>query len=464
MRAKAICTAILAVLPITLFAFSSGPPVKRTGGVDGNLNCTACHQTFAPANSDPRGSVSIENLQPYVPGAAQTLRVTVSHPEASRWGFQLTARFVNGGGNLKAGTFTPANAETKVVCDNGTLTGSAGPCFDDQLEWIEHADAPRTAPGEGKTFEFQWTPPMDENGDIMFFVAGNAANGNNQPVDDRIYTATARVSLSASATCSIIQRPLVRNVVNAGPHAGAFSWNSMVEIYGSGFSAPSRTRSAGPGDFAGGVFPTSLACIGVVIAGQRVPVTYVQENQINVQAPTTTTTGPVTVVVIGNPGRANEIHSDPANVTMNPVAPAFFTLGATQSIAAQFAGTADTVADPAVVPGARPARPGEVITLYGTGFGNTDPVWRAGELPTAAASLIEPFTVSIGGTMLPASDILYAGLSPQSISALFQFNVRVPASAPDGDLTVVITISGVSTQAGATIPVRSTEPAGNGAQ
>src|SRR3979411_1704622 len=93
MRLKLIYCA-LAAAPVILLAFSTGMPIKRTGApIDGGLSCTACHTSFA-VNSDPRGSVTIENTS-YNPGVTQTIRVTVKHPEATRWGFQLTARSVN---------------------------------------------------------------------------------------------------------------------------------------------------------------------------------------------------------------------------------------------------------------------------------------------------------------------------------------------------------------------------------
>jgi uncharacterized protein (TIGR03437 family) len=62
--------------------------------------------------------------------------------------------------------------------------------------------------------------------------------------------------------------------------------------------------------------------------------------------------------------------------------------------------------------------------------------------------------VNIGGVTLPASDVFYAGLSPGSISGLYQFNVRVPTSTALGDVPVTITIGGFQTQAGATIPIQ----------
>jgi hypothetical protein len=342
-----LALAAFIMCPVSLVAFSKGPPIMRTGGVDGGVTCAACHNTYGAANSDSRGSVTIEGLQSYVPGTPQNLRVTVRHPDAARWGFQLTARFVTGNGTLKAGSFVPIDAETKVVCDDGPngrrdplfgeRIGSEGPCSAERQEWIEHADAPRT-PGGSHSFAVQWIPPPDENGDIVLYVAGNAADGNGANTNDRVYTAALRIPLSTNASCPLTRRPQIRNAVNAGPHAGPFSWNSMVEIYGSDFQAGSRTRIIGAGDLGSGRFPQSLSCIAVEIAGERAPVTYVQQDQINVQAPTTSVTGPVTLVVIANPGRPNELRSDPATVTLAPLAPAFFMLGTTRSIAAHFAG------------------------------------------------------------------------------------------------------------------------------
>jgi uncharacterized protein (TIGR03437 family) len=68
--------------------------------------------------------------------------------------------------------------------------------------------------------------------------------------------------------------------------------------------------------------------------------------------------------------------------------------------------------------------------------------------------LTNSITVQIGTTTLAPSDILYAGLSPGSISGLYQFNVRIPSTAPSGEVPVTISIGGSETQAGATIPIQ----------
>lgn len=443
MRIKILISLVIA-LPMILFGFHTGPPVKRTGaGIDGGTNCTACHSSFAPANSDPRGGVSIQ-AGPYTPGVPQTIKVTVKHPEATRWGFQLTAR-MKSDPTRQAGKFA-VNDVVRVRCD--TTPAQDAPC-NGALEFPEHKDAPFTNPGEGFTFSVEWTPPATDVGDIVLFAAGNAANGDGTSAGDRIYT----TSQTISAACSFTQKPSIRAVVNGGSFQPGIAPNSMVSIFGSGFQSPGQTRVIQPGDFENGSFPKQAGCIAVEIDGKRVPVAYLQADQINAQAPTGTNFGSITVRVIANPDQPSALTSDPVSTTMSRTAPAFFTFGTSKSIAAQFANSADIVASPTVVPGARPAKPGDTVTLYGTGFGVTDPVYQAGEIPSRAAPITVPLTITIGGTTLTAADILYAGLSPGSISGLYQFNVRLPATLADGDVPVSIQIAGSRTQ-DATISVK----------
>jgi uncharacterized protein (TIGR03437 family) len=182
-----------------------------------------------------------------------------------------------------------------------------------------------------------------------------------------------------------------------------------------------------------------------------VSITYVQTDQINAQAPANLGSGPVQVRVILNPDRPSQLPSDVATVQATSHSPAFFKFGTSNSIAAQHANF-DTLASPSVVPGARPARPGDVVLLYGTGFGGTDPTYQAGEIVGGTARLRDTPTVVIGGITLAPADVQYAGLTPQSISGLYQFNVRIPPSVTPGDVPVSVRIGGMETPA-ATIPV-----------
>src|SRR5262245_1746536 len=141
MRFKTLYAA-LAGMPVLLFAFSTGPPVRRTGAaIDGGITCNACHggANANAANSDPRGSVSIEFDSPsYTAGAVQTIHVRLTHPDNLRWGFQLTARLASDV-SKRAGTFT-SSTDIRVRCDNGPDS----PCDEGVLEFAEHRNAPRT--------------------------------------------------------------------------------------------------------------------------------------------------------------------------------------------------------------------------------------------------------------------------------------------------------------------------------
>src|SRR5436853_7479111 len=91
----------VAVLPAVVLAESgtSDPRTQISIGYTGaptdhgGQDCTTCHNSFA-RNSDSRGSVTLD-VSPYNPSSFQTIKVTVNHPQARRWGCQLTARWVS---------------------------------------------------------------------------------------------------------------------------------------------------------------------------------------------------------------------------------------------------------------------------------------------------------------------------------------------------------------------------------
>jgi uncharacterized protein (TIGR03437 family) len=185
------------------------------------------------------------------------------------------------------------------------------------------------------------------------------------------------------------------------------------------------------------------------------PIAFVDTTQINAQMPDFVGTGPVMLTVILNPGATNELQTPQLNLTtLQPFAPAFFVYANSSSIAAEEAETGATIADPSVVTGASPANPGDIVSLFGTGFGATSPSYTAGQLATGVATLTNPITVTIGGATLSSADVLYAGLSPGSINGLYQFNVRIPDGTASGDIPVTISIGGVQTQSGATIAIK----------
>jgi uncharacterized protein (TIGR03437 family) len=95
----------------------------------------------------------------------------------------------------------------------------------------------------------------------------------------------------------------------------------------------------------------------------------------------------------------------------------------------------------------RPAKPGDVVVLFGAGFGETSPPVPAGQaFPQASPLLVDP-SVRIGDVQ---ATVAWAGMvSP----GLYQLNVVVP-DVPDGDLLVEAELDGFRTQSNAHITVQ----------
>ncbi len=95
---------------------------------------------------------------------------------------------------------------------------------------------------------------------------------------------------------------------------------------------------------------------------------------------------------------------------------------------------------------------GDIITLYATGEGVTDPPGVDGRV--AADILPKPVqkcAVSIGAI---AAEVLYCGAAPGAITGLLQVNVRVPLElSPADNVPVILTVDGVPSQAGVVLSV-----------
>jgi uncharacterized protein (TIGR03437 family) len=224
---------------------------------------------------------------------------------------------------------------------------------------------------------------------------------------------------------------------------GAFpviSPGSWVEIYGTNFSVNNDTWLSAP--FNGGIAPTSLDGVSVIIGGRPAYISYVSPGQINALVASDAAIGPMQVVVDSPTGE-----SAPYPITIQPTQPGllatpFFLVNGIQYAVAQFADGSAFVLPAGVLPGvtSRPARPGETITLYGVGFGPVSPNFLAGKLVTGPSSLVNGLQIRFGNT--PAATT-YAGLAPGS-TGLYQFNVIVPDVPDSPAVPLTFTLEGVS--------------------
>jgi len=251
-------------------------------------------------------------------------------------------------------------------------------------------------------------------------------------------------------------------VVGAGlssPAVNALSPGAIATVFGSGF-APSGTQTVvGAANLVAGKVSTELNGVCILVGSTPAPVLAVTSTQINFQVPQTIAAGNVPVQVVTGCNTANEQRSDPVLVTAQSAAPEFFYFTQTASgqnpIAAfdvstgVYVGASGTVA--AIT--SAPAQPGDILALYATGLGLTDPPVADGELPAAAVPIAGKVQVSVGSKILAATDVLYVGVAPSS-AGLYQVNIHLPTSTPDGDQPVQVTVNGFPSPAGGYITVK----------
>jgi uncharacterized protein (TIGR03437 family) len=102
---------------------------------------------------------------------------------------------------------------------------------------------------------------------------------------------------------------------------------------------------------------------------------------------------------------------------------------------------------------AEPAPQGSVISVYGTGGGQTDPPSATGSVSpvTPLVPLANSVTATIGGQ---SAAVMFAGASPDELTGVFRLDIQTPAGVTGDALPIVIAIGGVSSPPGPTIAVR----------
>lgn len=257
--------------------------------------------------------------------------------------------------------------------------------------------------------------------------AGNlyiADTGNNR---------VRKVTLNASA--SQLPPPTIRSsgnigVVNGASFEQSIASGSWVTIFGEHLAPilpPGRIWYSS--EIVDGRLPTSLEGVSVRFNGKPGYLYFVGPNQLNVLAPDDLPHTTISVEVETPSGTAT------TNAVVREFAPALFgtvknRLGAIYTAAVHLDGT--VVGHPSLLPGSLPARRGETISLYGTGFGPTFPPRPAGEL-FSPAPLVAPYTVRVNGNRVFSS---FGGIvSP----GLYQFNITLlNVGGPDAFLEIEI--------------------------
>ena len=461
---------ILGVIPVMIYAYEYGPDPGVTGAPGENGTClqSGCHVGTLNSGS---GSVTVTfpGDQTYLPGVKQHLKVTIADTATTQkaWGFELTARLVPPAAITQEGTFASTDANTQLMCSSTNLqdlqpvlysTSKSQTCpGNEPLQYIEHSITGYTNT-KGKTgsatYEFDWTPPSSNVGNIVIYVAGNAAVGNLLPMNDHIYTKQYTLTPGASGPAPAIDSGLSVQNQTIAPNAKgqAVAAGSLVAIYGTNFasaaaaaaSIPLSATLAGVGvTFNGTAAPMVGIAPGLTIGGQTV-------DQINAIVPWQVQPGNAQVVVTRN--------GAPSAAVTIPIAatgPGIFYI-ATDSTGVNrplaYNNSDNTFAYPAGIFGSNlktraSSIKSDVIVLWCTGLGAVTVTPPNGAPATdAKGNFVESDTttkpvVMVGG--IPAN-VLFSGLT--QYPSIYQINLTMAAGTPTGDaVPIQIQMNGVTT-------------------
>ena len=239
---------------------------------------------------------------------------------------------------------------------------------------------------------------------------------------------TQKATLTGSVTATSDLTPYIRTsqgVISAGQF-GAFNAiapGTWMEIYGINLGTVLSHQWAGS-DFQGTQAPTTLAGTTVTVAGKPAYIDYVNWDQVNAQVPSDVPTGMQPVIVTTAGGTSVSYMINVNTIEPGLLAPGVFSTAAGQYVAALFSDGAYVLPPglTSVVP-TRRAKAGDIILLYGVGFGPVDPSIPAGQIEEQTNQLVSPFTISFAGA--PAQ-VKYQG-EVATFVGLYQFNVVVPS-------------------------------------
>jgi hypothetical protein len=181
---------------------SAAAPASSTGGPDENhCSSAGCHDDKSVNIGKAISNVSIEGLvdEKYTPGKKYKVIVSIEDADIKRFGFQLTALFAD---KTKAGMLENIDENrTQIISNYVDLK---------DREYITYTYNSTLAKQIGKTdWEFYWTAPNMNKGDVQFYVGTVSANDDGTDKGDFTYKSNLKISAAANSSSSIL-----KNVAN----------------------------------------------------------------------------------------------------------------------------------------------------------------------------------------------------------------------------------------------------------
>jgi uncharacterized protein (TIGR03437 family) len=392
--------------------------------------------TFAAAGGTPPYSWSL--LTGQLPsGLTLSGAGVLSGTPAAAGQFQFAVRVTDSAGaNANANVALIINSSGLTISLAAPNTGAVGVSYS------------FTFTATGGSVPYSWSISAGAPPPGLTLSAAGTMSGT--PTAAGTFNLTVRVTDSANATATRAVTvtinpggtPTISSVENGASFVPAIAPNSWITIRGSNLAATTRENRAD--EIVNGRRPTSMDGVSVTVNNRPAFFYFISPNQLNVVSPDDDAIGPVQVKVL-----RNGVESNVFTGNLQRYAPAFFLWPENQAVATDAAfqyrvrnGTFPTLATVA-------AKPGEVLILWGTGFGPANPNVPAGQVVTGAP-LVQGVAVTLNGRPLQ----VFATAMAPLFTSLYQIAVQIPADMPDGDWPIVATIGGVSSPATIVLAVR----------
>jgi uncharacterized protein (TIGR03437 family) len=415
---SSICGTVRKVDPsgvLTTFAGSGSPSFVQTPfalAMDSSGNLYACDNSTGTRvyKITPGGAISV------IAGNGTGGFSGDGGPATSAQLFQARAVAVDSAGNVYIAD--SGNLRVRKVAPSGIITTVAG--------------GPNTSPSV-----VDGGPPTGVNVGALDVAVDSSDNlyifGGN-----RVYKITG---LSSSAAPTNPPAISANGVVNGASFQPGVAANSWVTIQGTNLAPQTDDWSR---SVVNGALPTSLDGVKVTMGGKPAYVYFISPGQLNVLAPDLPA-GPVSVTVTTGAGTSTAF-----SAVAGVYGPAFFLWPGSQVVATRqdysYAAKAGTFASTAV-----PAKPGDVLILWATGFGPTFPAFPLGLSVPASGGFSTASAPTVTVNNIPAT-VYGAALAPGS-AGLYQIAIQVPTTLGDGDWPIQASIGGVSSPSGTILSV-----------
>jgi uncharacterized protein (TIGR03437 family) len=299
---------------------------------------------------------------------------------------------------------------------------------------------------------------------VITSVAGNGTqgfSGDNGPATSAQLDYPSGVAVDSAGNVYIadeynsrirvltpVASPSINAVTNAASYVtGAVSPGELVTVFGTAIGPATAAYAAT--DTTTGKLATTVGGVQVLFNFTPAPMIYASSMQVSAVVPyeMASVAGPsVWIKYLGQTSYAYPL-------TTSTTAPGLFTQNASGSGPGAILNQDNSVNGP----GNRAAK-GSIVQLFLTGEGQTSPPSVTGAITTAALPppQVTPAPVLAVGVTVNGQPALYvyAGEAPGLVAGMMQLNVQIPANAPSGDLPILVSIGGNTSQKGVTVSVQ----------